>query len=179
MAKTHRTARPFIPSIETASLERRDAPSAIVSLFPPQQSYISLNDNRGQSYPVHNGDDLRNQLMLIEAQGRVIGKLLIKGHGNHDGISLSDKDPADFLVVVSGHVNFAGANRDELLRHVTGPNTIITLAGCESGKLAQNLSKITNGTVCGSGWPLVIGVPGTPIGIGNFIHFRGGKAISS
>jgi hypothetical protein len=89
---------------------------------------------------------------------------------------LSHGDINDSLAVVQGKILLRGEEISRVLKAVTGPKTRIVLVGCDTGKLAQDLSRIIgkNATVYGNVLPWGLGIPWTPIALGVNWGFRNG-----
>ena len=136
------------------------------------QSQIRLSDANGTSYSVSNAVDLKNALNTIRDKGLTIQELYIKGHGFVEGVQLTDGSNPDVLSCIQGTISLTNAAGGEdvtqLMDDVTGGDTYIMLAGCETGPFAQSLSAaLGDGVrVQGNGFKYAIGIPFLPITIG-------------
>ena len=132
------------------------------------QSWSELTDSNGTSYPVSNAADLKNSLNSIRNKGLTIQELFIKGHGWVEGIQLTDGDDPDVLSCIQGVISLGGENVTQLMDDVSGAETYIMLAGCDTGPLAQSISAALGDgvTVSGNKLPKAIGIPWTPFTIG-------------
>jgi hypothetical protein len=179
-----RPRRAFVPTMNggVIRLEPRDVPAVAGPLWLhwwdwPQGS-ILLTDDRGKAYSPRNGDELTAALTTMQKQGRRIGILAIKNHGDNDVIGLSNTDKHDTLAIIQGHLQINLKNVDKLFPSVCGPNSRIYLTGCNTGPMAPELSKLCKGTFWGSPLP-TLGLPATPLSIGVYVPYSGGKRLPS
>jgi len=133
----------------------------------PWQRYISLTtQNGGQYYPT-NGAELTAILRQIEQDGDKISVLIIKGHGDAELIE-TGPELGDQLVAYD-QILIGEQDVTTTLRNITGPGSQIKLRGCNTRPLADKVeNKLDNGTEVYGSLTYIIGVPGTPWGIGAY-----------
>ena len=114
-----------------------------------------------------------SDLRKLRSKHLPLDGIVIKSHGSKDG--LTDEDGATLVVFTD-----AGSERVEivwpdgtmtditaLLRHVTGPNTTISLRGCNTADVADRLAQVLGRGIVVSGMTTAaIGLPFTDASVG-------------
>jgi hypothetical protein len=166
------------PGLAAEVLELRRVPA----LFLLGQSWNTMTDNFGNSYPVNDGGQLIAALQQVQRNGSMLGTLDIKGHGGDGTIFLTnDNTPAgDALLWTNGRLyvqtNMNLVDVTDLVKETTCPNSQVILEGCFTGGLGRDLSTITNdGLVTSSPYYPALGIPGTGLTVGAYTTFQDGE----
>ena len=131
------------------------------------QMYILLTD--GTEYSPTDYEDFIRILNEIQAAGKTIATMIIKGHGGGGGVQVG---PGAWLSCVDGVIEVApeggnGTDIKDILIDITDGNSVISLRACHSRELAACIeAKLNNGSDVRGAHRFVIGIPGTTIGIG-------------
>lgn len=137
-----------------------------LGVFGPVQSAIWMEDNGGTIYQPTTAADLIADIQAIQARGRYINTLIIKGHGSGDAISVGTGD--DWLTCVNGSIYLKDQDITALLSSTTDAASNIYLRGCFSHALAKKMEDTRFGANVYGAVRFVIGIPGTCWGLGSY-----------
>ena len=163
-------------AVRAFMLKKKTGPiGKLGSIFEQQYIYISTTD--GDVYYPENGEELQDALEQIENDGDTIDDFIIKGHGSAETIEIGSD--GDFLTVANGDVIIGNVDDPNVfidigdtLNNVTDANTDISLRGCSTAELAEDLDDALGGDPDVSGAPSpVIGIPWTPWTIGPWVTY--------
>ncbi len=168
------------------------AATPVRNLIPQAEFSASWSDPSGGSH-VESGTtaaQLLAALNNIQANGGLIDQLVVKGHGNPEGI-LDDYGNGSLIsdprnnAVYSNNVNVT-----DVLRSITNESSEISLRGCSSWEAGRDVAAILNNGAVVSGFlglspmeipfttistpriPLSIGIPFTTLAVGIPITFQ-------
>jgi RHS repeat-associated protein len=136
--------------------------------------WIKVGD---ETYSGTDAQEFEDAIDEIESNGDTADRIIVKGHGNEEGVYDDDGNP--FIEVRGKGINVNDGRKNSTLENITDGNTQINLRGCSTNEAAEKLAENLDGpgnddgpNVTGTPIP-VIGIPWTPIAVGPWNNHDG------
>ena len=130
------------------------------------QSEIYLEASNGTVYTPDTATKLLENMNTIKENGEQIKQLIIKGHGGEGIIEVGDGGESLYLNGSGAEIFIGNTTVTQLLKDITDGSTTIRFRGCFTYSLAKDVERILDGAKVVGAVRFVIGIPGTPWGLG-------------